>query len=546
VTASAGIPTGPGVENWDPPPAFSAAIPIAANVTPDSLAASATNVAGLQAQINDLPSPVVLQLPTGRVWWNGLLSIPVNKHVELRGFGPSHTGGTLWGTVLYRDPSYTGEMVNAVGTGTTTETRVFVSLRDLGINGGNYANVPVRIARASELHINNVRLSNSGREALVLTQVWNGYIDRLYVHTSGNLATDTPAVRMDSATGEEGSNGLFWSNFQFEGNNGVNLRVTAASGQYTIAGHFVNGKFEDAAAVTWPAVELLRCNAQTFDDIWFMRGRKLTDLRATGPTFRMVGPVNTADEEKRANRLINSNLSVWGDPTCIVEHEDGPLIIDGCSFTGEPDNAYIDVESTVGQDDSIIGTNHYERPDKAVRDQRTTRRTNTNNGRLGAFAPSAPGWTGAVGAVSANNGRISRFVPTRNMRVKGIGFHVSTAAGANDNFDVGIYDSALAKIVSSGATAGKLNSTGKKRIDITETTLIAGQAYYIAGSVGTLGGTAAQIAQANFTQAFVAAFFGATAGLVEADAAATIHPLGATITPAGGSTAGFLFFLHED
>jgi len=97
-------------------------------------------------------------------------------------------------------------------------------------------------------------------------------------------------------------------------------------------------------------------------------------------------------------------------------------------------------------------------------------------------------------ALTGSRAYYARFVPTRNLAVSKIAFATSVAAGANDNVDVGIYNAAGERIVSSGATAGKLNaSAGVQTVSITETALTAGTVYYAALACGALGGTAATV-----------------------------------------------------
>jgi hypothetical protein len=145
-------------------------------------------------------------------------------------------------------------------------------------------------------------------------------------------------------------------------------------------------------------------------------------------------------------------------------------------------------------------------------------------GQPGMYAPMVTSGTNSATAV-ANRGFLCRFVPSRNMTAALIGFTVSTAAGADDNVDVGIYSAAGAKLVSSGATAGKLNSQGAKTVAITATPLTAGTVYYGALSFGALGGTAAVVTGVGYQSVFAFAAMGATIGLVEADAKAAQHPL---------------------
>jgi hypothetical protein len=511
-------------------------------------AAATANKTALQAAVDDLAASSAqggtIRLPAGRIYLNGTITIPIDRHIQIEGVGMSHSGGVRWGTVLYRLAGFTGDLISAIG---TTTTRALFVLRDIGVTGAGVAATCVRIARASEIVLDTVRISGSGGEALVLTNVWNAYVNNCFFHTSGNAGSNIAAVRMDAPSGEDGNNGVFFTSCQWENNNGVGLRITGTL-NWSIVNHFVNCKWEDSqVATTWPLVELLQAAATIFSACWFMKGRRTGDMRATGPLVRLLGPGPTNDTERRANIVSGSTFSYWGDTTTLLDHQAGALVVTGSGFAGTPTESYINVASGVGADDSIISGNYYEHPANAIRDQRTTRHSNVTNGVAGALAPSAPGWTGQALAVSANNGRVVRFSPDRNMRVKGIGFHVYAAATVDDAIDVGIYDKALTtKMASSGSTAGLLTSTGKKRINFgSDVLLTAGETYYVAASVGTIGGTAAQLAGANYNISGISAFHGTTAGLVDAASVGTIFPLPATITPGVGSTAGFALFLHE-
>jgi polygalacturonase len=95
---------------------------------------------------------------------------------------------------------------------------------------------------------------------------------------------------------------------------------------------------------------------------------------------------------------------------------------------------------------------------------------------------------------------IVRFVPKHDRAIRSICFGLQTAAGSNDNVDVGIYDATGTLLVSSGSTAGKLNgSTGTQSVAITETIVRAKTIYYAALQSLTQGSTAAVLA--GFTMA---------------------------------------------
>ena len=168
-----------------------------------------------------------------------------------------------------------------------------------------------------------------------------------------------------------------------------------------------------------------------------------------------------------------------------------------------------------------------------------------DNGQRGILAPTLPGWSGGALGLTANLAVLSRFVPTRDMTVTLIAFGISTAATADDACDAGIYDAALTRIVSAGATLGKLNSTGVKTVPIAATTLKANRTYYAALSCGTLGGTGASMRGANFGAGEIPQLFGATAGLVEAYTKGSAHPLPTTITTPTITSQGPVLAVRE-
>jgi hypothetical protein len=109
-----------------------------------------------------------------------------------------------------------------------------------------------------------------------------------------------------------------------------------------------------------------------------------------------------------------------------------------------------------------------------------------------------------------------RFVPKRDMTIVTIAFATSVAAGSNDACDVGILDSSGTKIVSSGATTGKLNATaGVQSIGISSTPLKAGTVYYAAFAYGAIGSTAAQLASKLFGTGAGGGLFEATPGTID-------------------------------
>jgi hypothetical protein len=163
------------------------------------------------------------------------------------------------------------------------------------------------------------------------------------------------------------------------------------------------------------------------------------------------------------------------------------------------------------------------------------------NAQPGVLAPSTLGWSVAASGLTANMAYLMRFVPARDVTAVKIAFAVSTASGADDAFDVGIYSSALTRLVSSGAktsgsggvTGGGLNSTGVKVVDVTSTALRAGDVYYAAFSAAAAGAT---LRAASFGSDFAAQLFGTAVGTGEAFTKSASHVLPSSIaTPTATS-----------
>jgi hypothetical protein len=168
-------------------------------------------------------------------------------------------------------------------------------------------------------------------------------------------------------------------------------------------------------------------------------------------------------------------------------------------------------------------------PQDDVLTQNATLYTDRDNGQPGMLAP-ADARAASTLALTANTAYLARFVPSRKFSITMIAFAVTTASGTDDPVDVGIYDSSLAKIVSSGATTGKLNSTGVKTVTITTTTLLPGVVYYAviaANSTATLASSSAPSVGA-------ASLFGSAAPQVEMASKTASYVLPTSLS---GSTA---------
>lgn len=165
-----------------------------------------------------------------------------------------------------------------------------------------------------------------------------------------------------------------------------------------------------------------------------------------------------------------------------------------------------------------------------------------DNGQSG-MAPFPPVLVASAIALSATNGRSVRIVPSRDINAVSLGIAVTTAAGSNDAIDLGIFDATMAnKLRSTGAVTGQLNSTGFKWIALTSAyTMLAGQAYYLAYSPGTVGSTAAQVGCVNVANNAIPSLFGSTAPSIEAAFHSVAgHPLPSSLTPTASTVVPFI------
>ena len=155
---------------------------------------------------------------------------------------------------------------------------------------------------------------------------------------------------------------------------------------------------------------------------------------------------------------------------------------------------------------------------------------------VGIVVPTGNAWVASNLALTANRAHYCRFVPAEDMIATSIGFAVTVAAASDDNIDVAIYNSSKARLNSSGATGGKLNSTGVKSVAITATSLTAGSVYWAGISPGTFGGSAASCWGANIGNSLGHDILGADTAPIEYEN--TAHVLPATATFAGLVTTG--------
>ena len=165
--------------------------------------------------------------------------------------------------------------------------------------------------------------------------------------------------------------------------------------------------------------------------------------------------------------------------------------------------------------------------------RRNFRQYDKDDGQAGIIAPTQNGNETLNLTMVASTAWFSRFTVSRPMTITLISFGVSTAAGSDDACDVGIYTPSgadLTRVVSAGATIGKLNATGIKTVTIAATTLLPGQVYYAGFSCGTITTTAAVLGGATFGASNYNAMFGTSVPQLIFATKATSHPLPASVT----------------
>lgn len=114
--------------------------------------------------------------------------------------------------------------------------------------------------------------------------------------------------------------------------------------------------------------------------------------------------------------------------------------------------------------------------------------------RPGVLAPASGAWAVVGNAPGSNAGRLSRFIPPRDMTARQVAFYLVGASAADDPIDVRIWDAALTTIARAPLgvpteAGAKVNVAGRRVITLTTPVrLKAGQVYYASFAIGTWGG----------------------------------------------------------
>jgi hypothetical protein len=160
-----------------------------------------------------------------------------------------------------------------------------------------------------------------------------------------------------------------------------------------------------------------------------------------------------------------------------------------------------------------------------------------DSGQLGFYAPALAPFANQATVAMSNRAFFWRVVCPLSQTISKIGFSVVNAASVDDQCDVGIYNAACSQLLgSSGATSGKLTTTGAKTVPLlTPVALVAGQVYYAALSFGVIGGTAAQLTSASMSSGLLSGLFGTTPPNAEVATQIPLFPLSAPASPTTGA-----------
>lgn len=152
-------------------------------------------------------------------------------------------------------------------------------------------------------------------------------------------------------------------------------------------------------------------------------------------------------------------------------------------------------------------------------------------GRPGVLTPDELRLSQNGVTLTANQAYANRFYLADPLSVVSIAYVLNTAAGSNDNVDVGIYDSAGNRLASSGATAGKLNTGSFVVVSVSLSVNLPGNSVYFAAlSCGAVGTTAAVLQGVTNNVGVMGQIWGASDTDMMMGSKSSVHPLPTTLT----------------
>lgn len=152
----------------------------------------------------------------------------------------------------------------------------------------------------------------------------------------------------------------------------------------------------------------------------------------------------------------------------------------------------------------------------------------------GIVTPTGDMWSGVAATLVAQRGLYGRFVVQQPFTMASVAYAVSTFATNDDPVEIGIYSAAGARLVTTGSTSGKLNtSNGVKSVSLAYS--FAPGVYYTGFLCATVGGTGATVIHGTLGSLQSYQLFGTAVPNALAATEAGLASLPSTMTPAFGS-----------
>lgn len=294
--------------------------------------------------------------------------VPHNRAIRIRGYGPGwrSTGGH--NTALMRK-NLTAEgdaMFACDGVDFTNSGRALLDLYELMLDGARDAGLVqaagvgplLRIQRASESHIEDVRLYNNDGYGAVFGQFDNGHIEKFRVSHCGKDALDSLGRVMAAVAfygmNDGGTVRVHGHDWQFEQNYATDLVVgnkDSSDGyatEFNVHGLSFEGGLDAAGAVNpidFPYIEFGFCEISNFSDITIFSHRSVPNIVVDHGAAGFG-----EDDGVHLNGLNITQSPTVDDPDYMIEVKSGSLHIRNATLRGAPNIAYIHVESDVHED----------------------------------------------------------------------------------------------------------------------------------------------------------------------------------------------------
>jgi hypothetical protein len=355
------------------------------------------------------------------------LTIPPEKPIRLLGSGMSYGGAKNLAppTRLIRKVAG-APILKAVGSLTAWADRVYLEVNDLEFRGSATTGTLVHIERGNTVQLRSVSFVGVTGTGLLMRNVYNSSGSDLRWTAAGN-GTANPACLFDGVTTNQGgSDTVMWTNLQFEGNGGTDLKMTGdatnTDGTVTSGVSMSQVKMEGgtSGAANCPYIDLDYTQSCKFSNvgIGMHGGRTVAPLRKSHP----YGGT-------RADQFVNLSIDKVGTGTfpCGIDHIKAALLLENVTILGVP--VAIRVNATVAPGDFHLGNLNTNCP-RAVEDLRS-RSTVTAASSINPPRERLVGVVVASGTPTINNMTPHEQGYTTTLIFQGTAIVDDSAAGSN-------------------------------------------------------------------------------------------------------------------